>query len=203
LSPNDLVIEFTSADRKLLHFSNYIMNAGPGVLELLGNLNPAAGVTVFTQHVYRADGTFEEFPSGKIIFHIGHDHWHFENFARYEVWSLTPAGDLDAVVVLSDKVSYCIRDDRRANIPGAAAQPLFTDCEQALQGMSPGWIDIYAFDTPGQTIDMTGLPDGVYALRSTVDPAGQIVESDPTNNAGLVYFEVRGDRVRVLDSGVD
>jgi hypothetical protein len=195
LPPTDLVIELAEPDRTLLRFTNSMLNSGPGVLELLGQFNPDSGKIAVTQHLYTMDGTFEEHAAGEFIFHEGHDHWHLENFALYEVWSLTPAGDLDAVVAFTDKVSYCIRDDARADIPGAAAQPTYTICDQELQGMAVGWIDIYAFDTPGQTIDITDLPDGVYALQSTVDPANQLREADDANNAAIVYFEIGDDRV--------
>ncbi len=200
LPPTDLVIELTESDQRLLRFSNSMLNSGPGTLELVGQFNPDSGEIAVTQHIYTSDGTFEEYATGEFIFHVGHDHWHFENFALYEVWSLTPAGDLDDVVALTDKVSYCIRDDARAEIPGAAVEPVYTVCDQDLQGIAVGWIDIYEFDTPGQIVDITPLPDGVYALQSTVDPADQIREADEANNAAVVYFEVRDDRVRIIDS---
>jgi len=44
------------------------------------------------------------------------------------------------------------------------------------------------------------VPDGVYALRSTVDPANQLREADDTNNAATVYFELKGNRARVIES---
>jgi hypothetical protein len=62
------------------------------------------------------------------------------------------------------------------------------------------WIDIYDFDTEGQIIDVTDLADGVYLLRSTVDPDDQLRETDDQNNAGQTYVEITGNRARGLDA---
>lgn len=200
LPPTDLRIQVNSATgQKLLRFTNSILNSGPGVLEVVGILHTAIGKTVVDQHIYKRDGSYEERIVGEFIFHIGHNHWHLENFALYEVWSLTADGELDSVVALTDKVSYCLRDNSRSDLPGAAPQVVYRRCNQQLQGMSAGWIDTYEFDTPGQIVDITHVADGAYALRSTVDPANHLREANDTNNAATVYFELQGNRVIALD----
>jgi hypothetical protein len=199
LPPTDLVLQFVEPDRRLLRFTNSLINTGPGLLEVLGRYDPDLDQVVVTQHLYRRDGTFQERLAGRFIFHPTHDHWHFEDFARYDIWSLTPDRDFDVVVAFTDKVSYCIRDNVRSDIEGASAQPRYEACDQERQGMAVGWIDIYEFDTPGQIVDVTDLPDGVYALQSTVDPAGQLQEVDDLNNAAIVFFELSANRVRLID----
>lgn len=200
LPPSDLEIETTRTGERRLRFTNSILNAGPGILELLGDSDPERGVTVVTQHIYHVDGTYDEHPAGEFAFHPEHDHWHLGNFAKYEVWSLMPDRALDEVVGLTDKVSYCIRDNERFDMPGASLEAEHEECDQQIQGMSVGWVDIYEFDTPGQIVDITGLADGVYTLRSTVDPSDQLREADDTNNAGAAFFELSGAEVRILDS---
>jgi hypothetical protein len=199
LPPRDVVIETTTESRRLLRFTNSILNAGPGTLELLGVLNPATNKTAVTQHIATLTGAIEEHAAGEFVFHPDHDHWHLENFALYEVWSLTPEGDLDAVVAFTDKVSYCNRDNSRSAVAGAAPRARFTGCNRELQGISVGWIDIYTYNTPGQIVDITRVLDGVYALQSTVDPDDYLWEVDDTNNAGVVYFELMGRQVQILD----
>jgi subtilase family serine protease len=49
-------------------------------------------------------------------------------------------------------------------------------------------------------VDITGLPDGEYALRSTTDPEDQLRESDEGNNAAMVYIEIEGNQVSIIDS---
>jgi hypothetical protein len=198
LTPTDLILAFGSGGQRLLRFTNSIINTGPGVLEVLGQHDPDKDQVVVTQHIFRQDGTFWERLAGEFIFHPTHDHWHFENFARYEVWSLTSDRELDQLVALTDKVSYCIRDNVRGNGPAAAARS-YVMCDQDLQGISVGWVDIYEFDTPGQIVDVTDLPYGVYALQSIVDPADQLWEDDNANNSGLVYFELFPNFVRLVD----
>jgi hypothetical protein len=198
--PTDLVLQFPNANQRLLRFTNSLINTGPGVLEVLGRYDPNLDQVVVTQHLYRRDDTFQERLAGSFIFHPDHDHWHFEDFARYDIWSVTPNRELDAVVAFTDKVSYCIRDNVRSEIEDAPTRPVYEDCDQELQGLAVGWIDIYEYDTPGQIVDITALPDGLYALQSTVDPAGQLQEADDLNNAAIVYFEISANRVRLLDN---
>ena len=47
--------------------------------------------------------------AGCSIFHVEHDHWHFEEFARYRL--VNPKSD--RVVASSEKVSFCVRDSMR------------------------------------------------------------------------------------------
>ncbi len=103
-------------------------------------------------------------------------------------------------MAVADKVSYCLRDNSRAKTTSPSARMGYIECEKELQGLSAGWIDTYRFDRPGQELDITGLPDGPYALRSIVDPLNQIVESNEANNAALVYIEIQRNEVHSFTS---
>jgi hypothetical protein len=71
-----------------------------------------------------------------------------------------------------------------------------------LQGISTGWIDIYEFDLAGQVVDISTVPDGVYALRSIADPEDQLRELDDANNAAMVFIHISGAQVRIIqDAG--
>jgi hypothetical protein len=200
LPPRSLNLQVTLQGEVLLRFSNSILNAGPGAIELLGVYDAGAEKTLVTQHIYRADNdAIKEHKAGLFIFHPGHEHWHMENFALYEVWSLTPQATFDKVVAFTDKVSYCLRDDTRSNLENIAPGPIYITCDRQLQGISAGWFDTYEFDTPGQIVDISDVPDGVYALRSMVDPANQLLEMDDANNATAVYFALEGAQLQVLD----
>jgi len=200
LPPQSLNLQVTLQGEVLLRFSNSILNAGPGAIELLGVYDADADKVSVTQHMYMMDSdSFKEHKAGLFIFHPGHEHWHIENFALYEVWSLTPQATLDEVIAFTEKVSYCLRDDSRSDLEDIAPGPRYVTCDRQLQGISSGWFDTYEFDTPGQIVDITEVPDGVYALRSTVDPANQLVEMDDTNNATAVYFVLADNQLQVLD----
>jgi hypothetical protein len=195
LAPTDLTIEMTPEGVRQLRLTNYIINRGPGKLEVFGTSDRLTERTVVMQNIYRANGSFTARPAGIFFFHALHNHWHFEDFAVYEVWSLTAGGEPDQSVAVMDKVSYCLRDTGRSVLPGAALYPLYTDCEADLQGINAGWIDSYAYDLPEQTIDITGLEDGVYALICTVDPGDRLRETDEENNGALIYIRLKGDAV--------
>jgi hypothetical protein len=72
-------------------------------------------------------------------------------------------------------------------------------CTYGRQGLSVGWVDVYDHYLPGQSIDISGVPDGVYALISTADPFNLIQESDESNNAAVVYLEIKDLQVKILD----
>jgi phosphohistidine phosphatase SixA len=200
LPPSGLVIEVDSAgNRKLLRLTNSVYNHGLGPLELSGVSDESSGKTSVTQRIYAAGGSIEEQLAGEFVFHLGHDHWHFENFARYELWSLAPGGDLDSLVAFTGKVSYCLRDNTPAGDPASAPVPVYTSCDGDLQGISTGWIDIYEFDLAGQVVDISSVPDGVYALRSIADPDNQLRELDDANNAAMVYIQISADQVRIIE----
>ena len=62
-----------------------------------------------------------------------------------------------------------------------------------------GWIDIYRQYLAGQKIDITSLPNGIYALRSTVNPENNLMETTRENNTAILYIEIEDDRVKVIE----
>ncbi len=201
LPPSNLAIEtHLSPQQRLLRFSNSIANRGLGALELWGERDPATGQTRVTQRIYTNDGASVDLVAGEFFFHPQHDHWHLLNFARYELWSLAPSRWLEGIVGLTDKVSYCLRDNFRVRSLPPTAGPAYLLCESDMQGISAGWVDRYQSTLPGQVIDITGLPShGFYALRSIVDPGDQLLEVNETNNDVLVYIEINDNHARIVD----
>jgi len=201
LPPTDLRIRTNQSDgHKLLRFTNSIINTGPGGMELWGATNPGSGKMTVTQHIYDTEGSTRQRVVGEFFFHPEHNHWHLGDFARYEIWSIGPDGEFDSVVAVSNKISYCLRDDARSDIPGAATWQTYISCDHERQGISVGWIDIYRYHLPGQSIDITFLPDSVYALRSIVDPENNLWESDPTNNSAILYIAIEDNNVSIVES---
>jgi hypothetical protein len=201
LPPSNLSIEVHYAlPKRLLRFSNSIANQGPGTLELWGENDQATGKTTVTQRIYTDAGTFHGLEVGEFIFHPQHDHWHFVNFARYELWTLSSYGGPVSTVGLTGKVSYCLRDTFRIHSSRPASGPAYLACESKKQGISAGWVDRYRSTLPGQVIDITSLPSyGVYALVSTVDPENRLLETNETNNAARIYIEIDGSHVRIIN----
>lgn len=187
--------------RRELRFDMNVVNVGEAALELIGASSQATERTTVVQRIPTRQGEVIERPVGNFIFHIDHDHWHFEDFTEFELLAYTETGSLGEVLATTGKMTFCIYDDApmAPRLPNAPTSAVYENCHSSgRQGISPGWADIYPPDIPGQRLDIQELPDGRYALRSTADGAGRILESDETNNASLIGVEIIGNRVRVL-----
>lgn len=139
----------------------------------------------------------------------GHDHWHVTRVASYTLYRLDTNGDVvENDIALPDaKVGFCFFDHSRIG-EAASGEGTYTveacgeeDDAEIRVGMSPGWADVYGFDLPGQSIDITDLEDGAYRLIAVADPEGWFSESDVANNVTWIDFElltVDGDRFAQL-----
>jgi hypothetical protein len=207
----DVHLTFAGGARSELRLTTTFTNAGPGPLELYpvggvdcdGDTNPANDRLAY-QRLFDdsdSDGIFDRAldtgsssrQAGCMVFHPAHNHWHFDDFASYEL--LRPTGE---VVAASEKVSFCLID----SIPfdpallGQPADPYYTTCdEDATEGISVGWHDVYASYLPGQAIDIQGLPDGNYCLAIKVDPSNLLVESNELNNETRRGITIAGSSV--------
>lgn len=200
LPPYHLEIVTLPDGSRELRLSNTIWNSGAGALELEGKFNPATQKTKVEQHVLAQVGIPLDHLVGEFIWHPTHDHWHFEAFSLYELWTLTPSGGLDTVISSSDKVSYCVIDtdivDRQH--AGFVPRKRYYGCGRALQGLSPGWGDTYKSFLDGQSIQLSGVKDGLFALKSTANPDAILLEANYHNNAALLYLDIRGERITTL-----
>jgi len=217
IPPADLRLDYqliNGATHYLLRFSNTSWNAGDGRLELRGEtiLN---NKTKVNQRIYDSLGNFTEVYVGDFVFHPSHNHFHFENYADYELWTQAEYNNWIAsgrnngqAQKRGSKTTFCIMDNVKIqNLPGSPASPQYSQCGQTLQGMSIGWGDIYLYTLPDQWIDLgtSPLPAGSYVLRSVVDPKNLIVESanndasreGATANEAVTYFTFKAGKLRI------
>jgi hypothetical protein len=199
LPPADLEIDLQPDGKRYLRLSVSVINRGTGALELLGESDWQLGMTSVTQNIYTVDGDLLEFPVGSFVFHPSHGHWHLENFARYELLSLTYGGIPKDVLTQNDKVSFCLRDLDREPTDELVVGAAYTECGKRLQGLSLGWLDTYRYHLAGQFIDISNVPDGYYSVRVTFDPEDLLLEGKETNNSGKVYLQIAGEELRVID----
>jgi hypothetical protein len=200
--------EYRGSGRREIRFANSVWNSGEGVLELHGVYDPGNNTVVFNQHLFGEGQREATHRVGEFTFHPEHNHWHWIDFSIYEIWNLAPDGSLGEIVTTSGKVGYCMLDIRRINDPEMEASSIHEDqipdtrqyrgCGWRLQGISVGWVDTYFNYTPGQVMDVSELRDGIYAIRSTVDPEGYIIEADEGNNSVIVYFSMYGNQFRLM-----
>ena len=225
LRPSDVTMDIhQKPDTRLLRFSNEIMNQGLGPLEL-GPVaedcdedgDPTNDRTAY-QHVFQDTETdespgqflrmkasgdvgdlFQEVRAGCSFFHPSHNHWHFEDFATYQLSPMTTEGPSETVIGSSDKVSFCLLDSNsvRTDLPGFNPALFYNRCEEdAVSGISVGWADLYTSGLPEQWIDIgpVGSPvvDGTYCLKSTADPSNKLIELKNGNNSRSVRIKIKG-----------
>jgi hypothetical protein len=202
LPPGDFRIqEDPEENTRLLRFSNTVWNAGRGPLEVRGESDQETEKTLVTQVLHSEEGPVEEREVGEFVYHPDHDHWHIEDFALYELRSLTPEDEPGSVVASSGKISFCIIENTRVDgeLISETEQWEYQGCGDEVQGISPGWGDTYGSSVSGQQLNIEAVPDGEYALRSVADPENRLAESDAGNNEAVVYLEIKDDEVRELE----
>jgi len=199
-----------------LRTSNSVSNVGAGPLEIYSgdedDLCGAGGVRTFQRIFEDTVNTpgyfnrknpaeaesFETVDSGCSRYHPAHDHWHFDNFARYTLVRESNG----AIVGKSKKVSFCVIDTGRPHpgLPGSPGEsyypqdpeggnPQFPTCSAtSVDGLSIGWEDTYGAALPGQGINITGLRGKRFCLVLETDPPapglenGALVEEHEDDN---------------------
>ena len=207
----DLRVESGGGVRNL-RLSTTVANAGTGALEIYpvaatdcdGDGNPANDRLAY-QRVYTdtdgsgyfdraADTTSAQYPAGCMIFHPAHNHWHFQDFASYEL----RAPETGDVIAATSKVSFCAVDFTPFDVTllGHPTDPYYDTCsEDDTEGISVGWADTYTWPLAGQEIDIRDVPDGHYCLAVTGDPANILRESDESNNEAVSSVTLNGNSV--------
>ncbi|GIM63622.1 hypothetical protein Aau02nite_05220 [Amorphoplanes auranticolor] len=121
----------------------------------------------------------------------GHRHWHFTDFAQY---SLLKADK--KVAVRSGKEAFCLvnTDAVDYTIPNAKWRPSNTDLSSSCgentavavrEVLDVGNGDTYTQDRPGQSFDLTGLPNGTYYIQVKANPSNKLAELSTKNNISL------------------
>ncbi len=228
--PGDIRIQGAPASKEIfLRFSHTTSNVGQGPLEIYPDLDDedcndrGDRALVAYQTIYEdgnSSGTFQrgvdvettQNPVGCMIFHEIHSHYHFEDFAEYELYRMGTG----ALKATSDKVSFCVVDilNPHPDVPGAADDPFYSfgNCqtESGIHGISVGWADIYGAGTPGQEFNISALKrPGRYCLVARTDPINRLQEvaaGGEDNNIQSVQIKVNkknaaefGQQVPVLD----
>ena len=194
----DVRIQVGSDGSRELRFSTVSWNRGAGTLELVaGAVDRLNGRQEVYQRIYSDGGSYRDVLAGSFIWHEGHSHFHFEDYALY---TLQPVNAPGASERIGTKTTFCVMDTTRVNtkLPGAPKRAFYKTCGASIQGMSVGWGDRYGYSLAGQSIDITGLPNGDYNLKIEVDPKHRLVESDTTDNTSNVLLRIANGTVVVL-----
>jgi hypothetical protein len=222
LTPADLsfgTATINGTTHRVLRFSNTVWNSGEGRLELRAKTvkTTSGKKSRVTQRIYDDAGGYTNKQVGDFVYHATHNHFHFENFADYELWTRADydrwlSGGQGLAQRRGTKTTFCLMDTNRVQaLPGSPSSAYYAQCGLNLQGISVGWADKYDYSLPDQWIDLgttSYLPDGDYVLRSVADPRNRIYESANRNdtsresqkaNEGVTFFSVQGEAITVTN----
>ncbi len=188
---------YQSGNKTFMRFSTFSWNAGTGPLEIRGgDKERQTGKQKVYQHIYNDDGTYTDLYAGSFLYHKAHRHVHFDDYAVYTLQPINAPGGSERT---SAKTTFCILDTDAMylSLPGAPQTSQYTTCNSQIQGMSVGWGDKYGSHLAGQSIDITGLPNGEYNLNIVIDPKGRIFESNDRDNVSNLRIFLNGQTVTV------
>lgn len=132
-----------SGYRRILRFDTVVMNGGDGDLVVGDRSDPNNPYAAY------------------FVFAPCHGHYHIRDFSVYEL--LDTSG---TTVVAGHKQGFCFEDSFKYD--GGKSNGY--SC--AYQGITSGWGDWYYKQLTGQWIDITGVPEGDYIVRVTVNLIG-------------------------------
>ena len=127
--------------RRLLRFDTVLMNRGDGDLVVGDRSDP--------------DNPYAPY----FVYHQCHGHYHIKYFSIYELLTLD-----EQVVVAGTKQGFCFEDSFKYEDGGKSNG---YDCHD--NGITSGWGDWYYKQLVGQWIDITGVPEGDYIVRVSIN----------------------------------
>jgi hypothetical protein len=183
-----------------IDFSATVWDAGPAPMVVEGYREQDKAVMDAWEYFFRDGRAIARARVGTMVYdpRPGHQHWHFRQFAQYSLLDSTRHN-----VVISEKEAFCLAptDSIDMTRPGAEWNPYAigfgSACGDASsiwtrESLPAGWGDTYSQTPPGQSLDITTLPNGTYYISVRANPARHLYESDYTNNRQLRQIELGG-----------
>lgn len=201
LPATDISIVTSRTGVQELRFSASTWNSGAGPLELVAGETGQGRQNIYQRVFVEGGGSYDRL-AGTFVWHEGHAHFHFEDYAKYTLQRISGKGNSQRDAA---KTTFCVMDTDLidGSLPGSPGSAQYDDCGEVLQGMSVGWGDEYGHQLPGQEFDLTKLKDGDYRLIIEADPRNRILESDDGDNLScvLLRLQIAAGIVDVLNPG--
>ncbi|GLY96461.1 lysyl oxidase family protein [Actinoplanes sp. NBRC 103695] len=188
-------IELSQEDGKTyVNFGATVWNAGTSPLVVDGFRRTGTDLMDAYQYFYDSNGKeVGSVEAGTMEWDAreGHLHWHFTDFAQYNLLSAD-----QSLAVRSGKEAFCLANTDAVDytIPNAKWRPsntdLSTSCGQntavaVREVLDVGSGDTYSQARPGQSFEITDLPNGTYFIQTLANPENKLAELKTTNNSSL------------------
>jgi hypothetical protein len=182
-------------ERSYIDFGATVWNGGATDLVVEGFRRAGEPLMDAYQYFYSGDTLMGKERVGDLEYdpRRGHQHWHFKQFAAYSL--VDPGGD---EVRLSRKEAFCLAptDALDLTLPGVNMDPalgLTTACGSqnsiwTRETLPLGWGDTYFQGLPGQSFNITKVPNGSYYIKVEANPSHLLYEQRTDNN--IEYREV-------------
>jgi len=177
-----------------LDFGATVWIGGNGPLDVEGFRSDGSPIMKAYQYFWRNGHIIGRVRAGTMGFDSqkGHNHWHFQQFARYALLN-----SAKSLAVRSQKVGFCIGPSDPVNLllPHAVWQPPSLgfgpeNCGSptalwVAEQLPLGWGDTYEQFLPGQSFDITHVPNGTYYIEIVANPERVLYETTTRNDASL------------------
>jgi Lysyl oxidase len=177
-----------------VNFGATVWNAGTSPLLVDGFRRTGTELMDAYQYFFDASGKeVGSVPAGTMEWdpREGHRHWHFTDFARYNLLAADKK-----LAVKSGKEAFCLANTDAVDytLPHAKWRPDNTDLSSSCgqntavavrEVLDIGNGDTYSQSLPGQSFDVTGLPNGTYYIEVLANPAHKLTELSTANNSAL------------------
>ncbi len=167
--------------------------AGAGSRRLLRFDTLGANTAPFD--LYAGDPAYQS----RFTFNSAHFHYHASGFVRYQLLDL-----LGTPVTAAREPVLWIPDDTAPYVaapwvrPGRFYWTGFPAVALGVPGIQRGWSSLNPRDRDCQWVDITGVPDGRYTLRATINPDGVFRESNLANNTVEVGVVLSGTMTGIV-----
>jgi hypothetical protein len=184
-----------------VNFGATVWNAGTSPLLVDGFRRTGTELMDAYQYFFDAKGNqVGSQPAGTMEWddREGHKHWHFTDFAQYNLLDST-----QKLAVRSGKEAFCLANTDAVDytIPGAKWRPDNTDLSTSCgantviavrEVLDVGNGDTYTQERPGQSFEITDLPNGTYYIQVLANPAKKLAELSTDNNSAVRQIVLGG-----------
>jgi hypothetical protein len=187
-------LEQNEDGKVFVNFGATVWNAGTSPLLVDGFRRTGTDLMDAYQYFFDADGNqVGSVEAGTMEWdsRAGHLHWHFTDFAQYNLLDATKT-----LAVRSGKEAFCLANTDAVDytVPNAKWRPentdLSTSCGQntsvaVREVLDIGNGDTYTQARPGQSFEVTDLPNGTYFIQTLANPDGRLTELNTRNNSSM------------------